>query len=227
MPNQKRVSISVIRRLPRYYRFLGALINNGITRISSMELSHLMGLTASQIRQDLNCFGGFGQQGYGYNTALLREKIGVILGIPDGKPIIIIGAGNIGRAVTLNMDFDSLGFKLVGIFDKSEKIIGTEIKGLTVQNISNLENFCLEHHPQVAVLTIPTSAAPDVVERIVNLGIAGVWNFSHYDFSIKHPNLAVENVHLGDSLMTLSYLVSAKLNDKDDNNVDSSDMLSE
>jgi len=215
MPRHERVSLSVIRRLPRYYRFLGDLVKNGVTRISSRELSLRMGLTASQIRQDLNCFGGFGQQGYGYNTSLLREKIGAILGIDSGNPAIIIGAGNIGRAIALNMDFSNMGFNLIGIFDISKEIIGTEIRGLEILDIAELESFCEENHPRVAVLTLPREAAPQVVERLVKLGIEGFWNFSHYDFSVKYPNVVIENVHLGDSLMTLSYLV--KNNDKKEN----------
>lgn len=207
MPRHEHVSLSVIRRLPRYYRFLGDLVKSGVTRISSRELSLRMGLTASQIRQDLNCFGGFGQQGYGYNTNLLREKIGAILGIDKGNPAIIIGAGNIGRAIALNMDFENLGFNLIGIFDINEEIIGTEVRGIEIRNIDELESFCEEHHPRIAVLTLPREAAPQVAERLIKLGIEGFWNFSHYDFSVKYPNIAVENVHLGDSLMTLSYLV--------------------
>lgn len=207
MPRHEHVSLSVIRRLPRYYRFLGDLVKSGVTRISSKELSLRMGLTASQIRQDLNCFGGFGQQGYGYNTNLLRDKIGSILGINNGNPAIIIGAGNIGRAIALNMDFANMGFDLIGIFDINEEVIGTEIRGIKIRNIDELESFCAENHPRIAVLTLPREAAPQVAERLINLGIEGFWNFSHYDFSVKYPDIAVENVHLGDSLMTLSYLV--------------------
>jgi len=212
MPKHEHVSISVIRRLPRYYRFLGDLVKSGLTRISSRELSQRMGLTASQIRQDLNCFGGFGQQGYGYNTNLLQGEIGTILGVGCDNPAIIVGAGNIGRAIALNIDFDNMGFNLIGIFDVSKDIIGTEIKCVTISDMSELEGFCKKNHPRIAVLTTPRDVAPDIVENLIRYGVIGFWNFSHYDFSMKYPNIAVENVHLGDSLMTLSYLV--KNNDK-------------
>jgi redox-sensing transcriptional repressor len=208
MSKHGHVSKSVIRRLPRYYRFLGELIKSGLTRISSMELSHRMGLTASQIRQDLNCFGGFGQQGYGYNTALLRDEIGSIIGIESENPTILVGAGNIGHAIALNMDFDSMGFNLIGIFDVNNEVIGTQIKGVTVLDVSELENFCKGRHPRIAVITTPGEVAPDIVDRLVKLGIVGLWNFSHYNVSVKYPDIAVENVHLGDSMMTLSYLVN-------------------
>lgn len=207
MPKHDHVSISVVRRLPRYYRFLGDLIKSGFSRISSQELSQRMGLTASQIRQDLNCFGGFGQQGYGYNVELLSAEVGNILGTSMSYPIIIIGAGNIGRAITMNMDFKNMGFDLIGIFDNNPKVDGTVIRGLTVHNISELEQFCKEHHPKVAVLTVPRAAAPEIVETLIRLGVVGFWNFSHYDFSVKYKGIVVENVHLGDSLMTLCYMV--------------------
>lgn len=207
MPRHEHVSLSVIRRLPRYYRFLGDLVRSGVTRISSRELSQRMGLTASQIRQDLNCFGGFGQQGYGYNTSLLRDEIGSILGIKNSNPAIIIGAGNIGRAIALNIDFANMGFELVGIFDINKDIVGTKVRNITISDISELENFCAEKHPRIAVLTIPREVASQIAEKLISLGVEGFWNFSHYDFSVKYPNVAVENVHLGDSLMTLSYLV--------------------
>ena len=217
MSKHEHVSLSVIRRLPRYYRFLDELIKNGLTRISSRELSQRMGLTASQIRQDLNCFGGFGQQGYGYNVSLLQGEIGSILGVGVKNPAIIVGAGNIGRAIALNMDFGNMGFGLIGIFDVNKEIIGTKIKDVTIFDVSELEDFCRKNHPRIAVLTVPHDVAPDIVERLVNLGIIGFWNFSHYDFSVKYPNVAVENVHLGDSLMTLSYLVK-NINKSDTDN---------
>lgn len=207
MAKHDHVSISVVRRLPRYYRFLGDLIKSGFSRISSQELSQRMGLTASQIRQDLNCFGGFGQQGYGYNVELLSSEVGSILGTGMSYPIIIIGAGNIGRAIAMNMDFNNLGFNLIGIFDNNPKVDGTIIRGITVLNISKLESFCKVHKPKVAVLTVPRSAAPEIVELLTGLGVTGFWNFSHYDFSVKYKDIAVENVHLADSLMTLCYMV--------------------
>jgi redox-sensing transcriptional repressor len=207
MAKHEHVSLSVVRRLPRYYRFLGDLIRSGFSRISSQELSQRMGLTASQIRQDLNCFGGFGQQGYGYNVELLSGKIGSILGTDNAFPLILVGAGNIGRAITMNIDITAMGFELVGIFDNSPAVVGTKVAGLTVTNIAELEAFCAAKLPKVAVLTVPRAAAPELVEKLISLGVKGFWNFSHYDFSVKYKDIVVENVHLGDSLMTLSYMV--------------------
>lgn len=199
----------MIRRLPRYYRFLGDLLKAGFTRISSKELSQKMGLTASQIRQDLNCFGGFGQQGYGYNVAQLRTEVANILGTDDRFPAILVGVGNIGRAIAVNMDFENMGFALEAMFDSNPQIIGTQVNGRAVMDVTELERFCLSRHPLIAVLTLPRSAAPLVVDQLVSYGIAGFWNFSHYDFSVKYPQVVVENVHLGDSLMTLSYMVKS------------------
>lgn len=222
MSKNEHVSISVIRRLPRYYRFLGELVKTGITRVSSRELSQRMGLTASQIRQDLNCFGGFGQQGYGYNTELLRNEVGSILGIKSKYPTILVGAGNIGRAIALNMDFENMGFNLMGIFDINRDIIGTEISNVSVMDMSELAVFCKENHPRIAILTVPHSVAPGIVDQLIGLGIIGFWNFTHYDFSVKYPGIVIENVHLGDSLMTLSYLVK-NLNGSKEDNSDSSE----
>lgn len=207
MSKREHVSISVIRRLPRYFRFLGELVSEGNVRISSKELSRRLGFTASQIRQDLNCFGEFGQQGYGYNVEALHTEIGSILGVNDSYPVILVGAGNIGRAVCMNIDFKRVGFDLVGIFDNSTEVIGREIKGIKVLNIKQIDEFCLKYKPKVAILTVPRSAAPATADRLVSLGITGFWNFSHYDLSVKYPELAVENVHLSDSIMTLSYVV--------------------
>lgn len=207
MPKHDKVSLSVIRRLPRYYRFLGDLLKSGFSRISSRELSQRMGLTASQIRQDLNCFGGFGQQGYGYNVEALHGEVGSILGIGNSFPAIIVGAGNIGHAIAMNMDFDHMGFRLIGIFDNNPEVIGLSIRGIKVLDVSKLEEFCLANHPRIAVLTLPRGAAPVVSEQLIRLGVTGFWNFSHYDFSVKYPGVVVENVHLGDSLMTLCYMV--------------------
>lgn len=216
MPKHDHVSLSVIRRLPRYFRFLGDLVKNGTTRISSRELSQRMGLTASQIRQDLNCFGGFGQQGYGYNTSMLRSEVGSILGIEKEYPAIIVGAGNIGHAIALNIDFSNMGFKLIGIFDKSPDIVGKTLKDVEILDISHLEEFCKKQQPVIAVLTLPRIAAPEVAERLVGLGVKGFWNFSHYDLAVKYPDIVVENVHLGDSLMTLCYMIKEKTEDSNE-----------
>lgn len=207
MIKRDNISISVIRRLPRYHRFLGDLMRGGLTRISSKNLSQRMGLTASQIRQDLNCFGGFGQQGYGYNVQQLYQAIGQILGLDKQYPTILIGAGNIGRAIASNFDFSQLGFNLIGIFDINPEIIGMKIRDITITDVSQIEMFCQKFHPRTAVLTVSRSAAAEMAEKLIKLGVSGFWNFSHYDFSVKYPHIMVENVHLSDSLMTLSYMV--------------------
>lgn len=203
--NKKGISSYVIKRLPRYYRFLGDLSAAGIKRISSGELARKMGVTASQIRQDLNCFGGFGQQGYGYNTDLLREEIGAILGIDTPKKIVLIGMGNLGRAVALHLSFEEKGFNLIGIFDKKESLIGNVVRNIPVRSIASLDDFCRENKPEAAILCIPKESVPQVAEHLINLGVKGFLNFSHYDLSVKYEGIQVENVHFGDSLMTLSY----------------------
>ena len=202
------ISDSVIKRLPRYYRFLGELKAGGMTRISSRELSERMGLTASQIRQDLNCFGGFGQQGYGYNIELLQSEIGHILGLDAPKTAILIGIGNLGRAVTMHVNFETKGFKLIGLFDSKESLVGQVIKNMPIRNTATLDEFCRENMPETAVLCIPKKAAMSLADQLVGLGIKGFWNFSHYDIAANHPQVAVENVHLSDSLMTLSFHVN-------------------
>ncbi|MDR3644083.1 MAG: redox-sensing transcriptional repressor Rex [Clostridia bacterium] len=207
MAKNRNVSLSVIRRLPRYYRFLGMLLDSGFSRISSTELSLHMGLTASQIRQDLNCFGGFGQQGYGYNVGQLREKIGGILGLDKGYPVIILGAGNIGRALANNMKFPDLGFRLCAIFDIDPEVIGQRMATQTVRDISELDEFCLQAHPKVAVMTLPTAAAPPLVDKLWQHGVTAFWNYTTYDIVLKYPQAEVENVHLGDSIMTLCYMI--------------------
>ncbi len=202
------VSLSVIKRLPRYYRFLGELKDNGVVRISSKDLSEKMGFTASQIRQDLNCFGGFGQQGYGYNIESLYNEIGNILGVNNNRKAILIGAGNLGKAVALHMSFEQRGFNIIGVFDRNKALTGQMLRGLPIRHTDGLYNFCKDNSPTVAVLCIPSAAAKELSPQLVELGIKGFWNFSHYDISSDYPDVAVENVHLSDSLMTLSYHVS-------------------
>ncbi len=199
------ISNSVIKRLPRYYRFLGELRAAGMSKISSRELSEKMGLTASQIRQDLNCFGGFGQQGYGYNIDILQEEIAYILGLDKPKSIILIGVGNLGRAVTMHMNFESKGFHLIGLFDSKESIVGQIVKNQPVRNIDTLDEFCRENLPKAAILCIPKEAAEKIVNQLMKLGVKNFWNFSHYDIAVNRPDTKVENVHLGDSLTRLSY----------------------
>lgn len=208
MKRDKPVSNSVINRLPRYYRFLGKLLDKDITRVSSRELSHLMKVTASQIRQDLNCFGGFGQQGYGYNVGLLHKEIGEILGVDNQTPAILIGAGNLGKVIATQVDLKTRGFCLVAAFDRSPAIVGQPLVGLTVRDISELADFCKTTHPKAAIICIPTAAAAELADLLVELGIVGFWNFSSYDFSYSHESVKVVNVHLSDSIMTLSYKVS-------------------
>ena len=209
MNHPNGISELVINRMPRYYRFLGELIAQGITRISSRELSERMGLTASQIRQDLNCFGGFGQQGYGYNIQQLYEEIGMILGLDRPKKTVLIGAGNLGRAIAAHMSFESKGFKLIGIFDKKESLKGQLIKGLPIRHIDDLDDFCKENLPTCAILCIPKSGAEELCDTLIALGIKGIWNFSHCDIALKYPGIVVENVHLGDSLMKFSYNIKS------------------
>lgn len=208
MDKTRPISHLVIKRLPRYYRFLGELISEGIKRISSRELAERMGLTASQIRQDLNCFGGFGQQGYGYNVDQLYEEIGFILGLNKKEKAILVGVGNLGRAIANHVKFEQLGFQLIGIFDKNEALSGEIIRNIPVRNTSLLDEFCRENLPSTAILCIPKEAAPQIAEQLISLGVKGFWNFSHADISVTHPEVEVENMHFGDSLMTLRYKIN-------------------
>ncbi len=207
MDSSRYISNLVIKRLPRYYRILGELKTLGVNRISSRELAQRMGLTASQIRQDFNCFGGFGQQGYGYNVEQLHEEIGHILGLDRKQKAILIGVGNLGRAIVNHMKFEQLGFQLIGIFDKKESLTGEIIRNIPVRSTSVMDEFCRENLPTVAILCIPKESAMPIAEQLINLGVKGFWNFSHEDIAVKHPEVVVENVHFGDSLMTLSYRV--------------------
>lgn len=208
MPKRDNVSMSVIRRLPRYYRFLSGLKEKGVTRISSTELSAKLGLTASQIRQDLNCFGGFGQQGYGYIVSQLCDEIANILGISNSYGAVLFGAGNLGRAIATHMSFQAEGFRLLGIFDSSPSKIGTMLGDKEILNVAELENFFQKEKPAMAVLCVPRDAVGDLADRLYRLGIRYFWNFSHYDISMRYPDVVVENVHLNDSLMTLCYRIS-------------------
>lgn len=200
------ISSPVIKRLPRYYRFLGELERKGVIRISSRELSEMMGFTASQIRQDLNCFGGFGQQGYGYNVKELHSVISKILGIDAENKAVLIGAGNLGKAIASHIDFNKRGFRLIGVFDSNPEKFGKNIAGLTVSGIDTIETFCKANNPVCAILCIPKKAAQEIAPKLIELGIKGFWNFSHYDFAVnRDSSIVVENVHLTDSLMTLAY----------------------
>lgn len=204
-PKKSEISSSVIKRLPRYYRFIGELIKQGIVRSSSGELAEKMSLTASQIRQDLNCFGGFGQQGYGYNLVELRTEIGKILGIDRGYKAVLFGAGNLGKAIASHMNFGEYGWELIGIFDSDLRKENEKVADLSVMHISRMESFITENKPEIAILCIPKAAAQEYADKLVSLGIKAFWNFSHYDLAVSHKNIVVQNVHLGDSIMTLSY----------------------
>ena len=204
----RKVSIAVIKRLPRYYRYLGDLLDNGIIRISSNDLSKRMNITASQIRQDLNKFGCFGQQGYGYNVELLYEEIKKILGLDKVYNLIIIGGGNIGQALANYSNFQKRGFNFIGIFDKNPRLIGINIRGLEIMDIAKLDGFLKSNKVDIAVLSLPKTNAELVAPVLIENGIKGIWNFSHVDLETP-DDVIVENVHLTDSLMTLSY----KLND--------------
>ncbi len=204
------ISSSVIKRLPRYYRLLGELMKNGTVKISSKQLADYLGSTASQIRQDLNCFGGFGQQGYGYNVESLREKIGEILGVNDVVPTIMIGVGNLGRAIAQHIDFSSRGFDLLALFDSNPNLAGEKVGSYEIKDWITIEEFCNAYSPKAAILCVPKDAAPTICEKLISLGINSFWNFSHYDLTLNYQGIVAENVHIGDSLMTLGYKMKTK-----------------
>ena len=205
---EKGISQAVVRRMPRYYRYLGELLEQGVERVSSNELSKLMKVTASQIRQDLNNFGGFGQQGYGYNVRFLHEEIGKILGLDQTHNIIVIGAGNLGQAIANYGRFERLGFSTIALFDVNPEVIGREIRGIRVYALDALEVFCQTHKVDIAALTMPKQSADNTAQRLVELGIRAIWNFAHVDLDVSEDNVVVENVHLSDSLMQLSYNIA-------------------
>ncbi len=202
----RKISLVVIRRLPRYYRYLGELLNQNVKRISSKELSEKMNVTASQIRQDLNCFGGFGQQGYGYNVEELHSEIGRILGLRDGHKTIIAGAGNLGHALANHGGFEKRGFKLVGIFDNDEEKIGTFINGVEVYDVAGLKDFLDKNDVSIGILAVPRTCTPQIADIMAAGGIKGILNFSYMDLKVP-DSVVVENVHLSDSIMTLSYQI--------------------
>lgn len=205
MSKNDSISMSVIRRLPRYYRFLSELNDQNIDKISSTKLAQIMNVTASQVRQDLNCFGGFGQQGYGYSVSQLKEEIKNILGLNNDYKAILIGAGNLGKAVAMHINFEKLGFELIACFDNNEQKVGSKLNGLTVKNESELDDFCNKNHIDTAFLCIPRVCVENVLDKLYSHGIKNYWNFSHYDINARYNDTMVENVHLSDSLMTLCY----------------------
>ncbi|WP_054741810.1 redox-sensing transcriptional repressor Rex [Cellulosilyticum ruminicola] len=207
MIEERKISMTVVRRLPRYYRYLGELLQKGVTKISSRELSEKMNVTASQIRQDLNNFGGFGQQGYGYNVEYLYTEIGKILGLHQNYKMIIVGVGNLGQAIANSNSFSKRGFKLVGLFDVNPRLIGMSIHGVEVQDIDKMEEFVKENGVEIAILTMPKARVKETAESLAQWGIKGLWNFSPVDLFLPET-VQVENVHLSHSLMTLAYKIN-------------------
>lgn len=208
---EKKISVAVIKRLPSYYRYLGELLENDVVRISSKELSKKMDVTASQIRQDLNNFGGFGQQGYGYNVEYLYREIGKLLGLENTHKIIIVGAGNLGQALANYTDFEKKGFIIKGIFDVNPRLVGMTVRGIEIKDIGEMESLVKNNNIDIAVLTVPKQKAIKIGNDLVNWGIKGIWNFAPIDLKLKpDSNVIVENVHLSDSLMTLSYNINSK-----------------
>ena len=205
-----KVSNNVIRRLPRYLRKLDELTENGVTRISSFELGHQLGLTPSQIRQDFSCFGEFGQQGYGYNVPALRAQIASILGMDRGFSAILVGVGNIGRALMENFCFSDWGFRLEAAFDINPNLIGTEFKGVPIRSMETLESFLSDNKIDVAVLTVPKEVAISVTELLTGHGIDAIWNFTNLELTEPNSDTIVENIHFSDSLLSLSYFVAER-----------------
>lgn len=208
---KQKVSEAVIRRLPRYYRHLIDLNQSGVVRISSSALGNSMGLTASQIRQDLSCFGEFGQQGYGYNVDKLLNEIADILGMNQGHTAVILGAGNLGRALIENFRFESSGFHLCAAFDVLPELVGSVIAGTSVFHIDQLESYLAEHPASVGILTVPRHVASAMAERLVACGVRGIWNFTNTELEIPQSDVRVESVHFSDSLLTLSYLITEEV----------------
>ena len=205
---KQRVSSAVIRRLPRYYRHLNDLTQAGVERISSSALGASLGLTASQIRQDLSCFGEFGQQGYGYNVESLRAEISEILGMKRGYRAVLLGAGNLGRALMENFHFDRSGVTLTAAFDVAPPLVGQEFAGVSIHHVDQLEDYLREHPANIGVLTVPRGAANAIAARLVACGVRGIWNFTNIELDVSAPGVVVENVHFADSLLALGYMIS-------------------
>ena len=208
--DNKKISLAVVRRLPRYYRYLYDLLQSGVTRISSRELSEKMGVTASQIRQDLNCFGGFGQQGYGYNVQNLFNEISKILGTDHRFNVIIIGLGNMGHALANYENFKKRGFDIIGIFDIKPELIGTTVNNIKVMHMDELDEFVKNNRVDIGILSVPYGQTPAIADRLGRLGVKGLWNFSPMDLKLPYDT-EIENVHLSDSLMVLGYKIDSKM----------------
>lgn len=210
MSQTNKVSTAVIRRLPRYYRYLSDLQYRGVTRISSNALGKAMGLTASQIRQDLSCFGKFGQQGFGYKVSSVREEVAEIMGINRGNRAVMLGVGNLGRALMENFPFKDYGFEVLAAFDIHQNVVGQSIKDVPIIHLEKLEEFLQENDAHVAIIAVPRSVAQVTAERLVKAGITGIWNFTNIELLIDDPAVIVESVHFSDSLLALSYMISPR-----------------
>ncbi len=207
MEQQKNVSKAVISRLPRYYRYLHRLASNNVSRISSKELASRMGLTASQIRQDLSCFGGFGQQGYGYSVDTLIIELEKILGIAGSRRAILIGVGNLGRALLRNFNFSYCGVRPIAAFDVAPDVVGDNYRGIPVYELGEIEDFLSREMADIAVLCLPGAQARAMAEKLVQLGVKGIWNFTNEELKEAEIGIPVENVHFSDSLMALCYRI--------------------
>ncbi len=206
MDKDLQVSITVIRRLPKYHRYLSELLEKGISRISSQELSNLTGFTASQIRQDLNNFGGFGQQGYGYNVEDLHRELGKILGLDKKYNAIIVGAGNLGQAIANYKGFEDAGFKVLSLFDRNPRMIGLKIRDIEVRDVETIRDYIANHNVEIGIITTPKESAQNIADLYIESGIKGIWNFAPTD--LVHPDsVVVENVRLNESLFILSYFL--------------------
>ncbi len=208
---KQKVSNAVIRRLPRYYRHLTDLSQTGVQRISSSALGTAMNLTASQIRQDLSCFGEFGQQGYGYNVESLRNEVAEILGMTRKHTAIILGVGNLGRALIENFHFDRCGVQLTAAFDVDPALVGTDISGTHIYPVEELERYLKATPTSIGILTVPQSVANEMAQRLIQTGVKGLWNFTNLELHVGDSNIIVENVHFADSLLALSYLISEEI----------------
>ncbi len=209
--NASKVALPVVRRLPKYYRYLKELQNAGVTKVSSSELARMMGATASQVRQDFNCFGGFGQQGVGYDVQNLLMELERLLFHEERLDAILVGVGSLGRAISRWIANEVQGYRLLAAFDVDPALIGQTVCGTPILPVEQLAEFCANNHPQVAVLCVPREPARNLVPTLVENGIQGFMNFSHYDLSVSYPDIVVENVHLGDSMMSLGYRVREKM----------------
>lgn len=209
MQKRNKVSITVVRRLPKYYRYLVDLLNNGITRVSSQELSDMTGFTASQIRQDLNNFGGFGQQGYGYNVEELKHQLGKILGLNTIYHAVIGGSGNLGQAIANFKGFEDAGFQVVSLFDKNPKLVGSKIRDIEIRDINTMIDYIQTHKIDIGIITVPKESAQEMANLYIEAGVKGIWNFAPTDLELPE-DIIVENVSLNESLFTLSYFLKRR-----------------